>query len=816
MADHKDKNYFIIRCNPYTQTIEYKYFNSETGEFCTPDDSSDLAKDEFRNAVLWNKGYEIVSYINEKYNNGNAGMEIIFEGTEENYEFLKELINNYFSENANKKIAVVKSETYLRSPEDVKEIINGVFNKLKPLFNEYSDTYISNSLDRYTEAIKTTIPICVIGTYSAGKSAFINSLLGVELLPSASDPTTAKIYKISSGDQYKIRFSETVCNPSIDITLTFIDDTYKPEATGESAILSELEAITDYATIEERMYHAIRIINSHEPSSGISDLIEITLPIESPVLRFDKYDFVFYDTPGSNSDSNDEHLAILKKALSEQTNGLPVFVTTSDSMDSGDTSILTKTLSELGEALDKRNLIVVCNKSDAESVDELKKKKQRYKKLAISKLDPAGIYFVSSPMGLGFKKLLSGNTIVDEIELPTGDSMEMELPKIIDPTYKQTFKARMGEFKSTKNPKPLYIYNIVSIIADDKYRSVEVPEKHYAYRNSGVHAVEYAINEFAEKYALYNKCNNAAHFLKTALERLGEKISDENSTQATISKKLSSSLNEEQKTLIDTLTKTAEDQKEADRTLFQEKSISIMQTSIEELEHTIADELLMLKNSLLFDPHEEGIFRKRIVYYFRFEDVKNSFKELLKEKVSSYWKKQTASANIFWSKHLDALKAKLIKIIVSSDKITNQQKSIIKAWIEEISSSFTYSTDFIISDDTIYERETFLWIFKKDTYTYKKEESAQMFIEKYKDATRSANIKLMAETSSSYNGIIQDIEDQFPALINEHNPSVIKLTNELNESIHRLKILERQKSQFDKALATIKDAKSYHKEAPNG
>ena len=64
MAESKEKNLFIVRCNPYTQTIEYKYFNSETGEFCTPDDSSDLAKDEFRNAVLWNKGYEIVSYIN--------------------------------------------------------------------------------------------------------------------------------------------------------------------------------------------------------------------------------------------------------------------------------------------------------------------------------------------------------------------------------------------------------------------------------------------------------------------------------------------------------------------------------------------------------------------------------------------------------------------------------------------------------------------------------------------------------------------------------------------------------------------------------
>lgn len=815
MADYKDKNYFIIRCNPYTQTIEYKYYNSETGEFCNPDDSSDLAKDEFRKAVLWNKGYEIVSYINEKYNNGNAGMEIIFEGTEENYEFLKEIIDKYFSDNKGKRITVVKGENTLRSPEDVKTIITGIFNELKPLFGEYNDSNISYSLNKYTEAIKTTIPVCVIGTYSAGKSAFINSLLGVELLPSASTPTTAKIYKISYGEEYKIKFSDITYGLPIDITLTFIDDTYKVDATAESSILTELETITDYATIEERMYNALRIINSHDPSSDFSDLIEVTMPIESPVLRFDKYDFVFYDTPGSNSDSNEEHLAILKNSLREQTNGLPVFVTTSDSMDSGDTSILTKTLNELGDALDKRNLIVVCNKSDEEAIDELRKKKQQYKKQTISKLDPAGIYFVSSPMGLGFKKLLSGNTIVDEIELPTGDSIEMELPRILNSTYMQTFKARMAEFKSKKNPKSLYKYNIVSLIASDKYNGENVPDDYYAYRNSGIHAVEYAINEFAEKYALYNKCNNATRFLEMALERLGRKIAEEKSKQESISQKLSSSLTVEQKNLIDELTRIANTQKKSDKSSFREQSTSIMNANIDNLEHTIADELLELKNSLRTGSYEKGIFHKITVYYIQFEKVKSSFKELLNKKVSSYWKEQTDNADKFWPEHLDALKAELIKIIVSSDKITEQQKSIIQAWIEKIKSSFAYSNNFTISDDTIYERDTFLF-FKKDTYTYKKEEAAKMFIEKYKDATRLANIKLMDETTSSYDNIIKDIERQFPGLIDEHNPLVIQLKRDLDESKNRLNILENQKAEFDTALTTISDAKCYHEEVPNG
>ena len=77
-------------------------------------------------------------------------------------------------------------------------------------------------------------------------------------------------------------------------------------------------------------------------------------------------------------------------------------------------------------------------------------------------------------------------------------------------------------------------------------------------------------------------------------------------------------------------------------------------------------------------------------------------------------------------------------------------------------------------------------------------------------------MQLMDETISSYDEIIEGIEDQFKSLINEHNPSVIKLSMELCESKKRLKTLKKQKSKFVKALTTIKDAASYHREAPNG
>ena len=45
-------------------------------------------------------------------------------------------------------------------------------------------------------------------------------------------------------------------------------------------------------------------------------------------------------------------------------------------------------------------------------------------------------------------------------------------------------------------------------------------------------------NEFAEKYALYNKCNNAIHFLSNAIVMLDNKIKAAQEEQTQISMKI--------------------------------------------------------------------------------------------------------------------------------------------------------------------------------------------------------------------------------------------------------------------------------------
>ena len=63
--------------------------------------------------------------------------------------------------------------------------IQKVFINLAQVFKEYSTEEINQIIAKFLDATKTEIPICVVGMYSTGKSAFINSLIGEEVLPRA-------------------------------------------------------------------------------------------------------------------------------------------------------------------------------------------------------------------------------------------------------------------------------------------------------------------------------------------------------------------------------------------------------------------------------------------------------------------------------------------------------------------------------------------------------------------------------------------------------------------------------------------------------
>ena len=81
-------------------------------------------------------------------------------------------------------------------------------------------------------------------------------------------------------------------------------------------------------------------------NSEIGDLIEIEIPFGRSTLYEVNYQIAIFDTPGSNSSTNFQHSDVLDKSMKGMSNGLPIFVTDSSSMDSTDNDNLKDKLKE--------------------------------------------------------------------------------------------------------------------------------------------------------------------------------------------------------------------------------------------------------------------------------------------------------------------------------------------------------------------------------------------------------------------------------------------------------------------------------------
>ena len=306
---------------------------------------------------------------------------------------------------------------------------------------------IRRELEKFSDASNDVIPICVIGNYSSGKSTFINALIGYELLPSSDEPTTAKIYKISQSkypDRAAVKFEYDF--KSVCIRFDADSSTFLTDAENIPLIVKLKELLEEIAGegIPSKLSKVLDLINGYanrEKEEAISDLIEIEAPFDDDGLWGKMWNnFVIFDTPGSNSASNVKHYEVLKKAMADLSNGLPIFVSEYNALDSTDNDKLYQDINNMKE-LDNRFTMIIVNKADAASLKKTgltEEDRERILSLAIPrKLYSGGIYFVSSIMGLGSKN--DENFINDH----NAEVFEDQKNKYIDPNsrfYKQLYR----------------------------------------------------------------------------------------------------------------------------------------------------------------------------------------------------------------------------------------------------------------------------------------------------------------------------------------------------------------------------------------
>ena len=357
-----------IESNPFQERVRYYRWSSGWQEITlATSPNSALHSEKLVKGFFPFKAEEIVETILSEFGEGGS-IEIVFEGSEDEWQELAAICSDgphAYQLNAR------RGERSLANARDVLPEIIEVFKDIQPLVDDSISERkkVSEQIRKFTDVSSDVIPLCVLGNYSAGKSTFINALIGMEILPNGDEPVTARVFQIKrskdrdramvklsyGGSPLLLRFDKNglMENKELDG-----EPLYAAIAAGTAASKPGMAS---------HMNAALKVLNSYksgEEKSSLNDLIGIEVPFsDSDPWPHDR-DFVIFDTPGSNSATHEDHAPVLRKAMDGLSNGLPIFVAEYSSLDSTDNEKLYREIEQI-PAIDTRFAMIVVNKADS-------------------------------------------------------------------------------------------------------------------------------------------------------------------------------------------------------------------------------------------------------------------------------------------------------------------------------------------------------------------------------------------------------------------------------------------------------------------
>lgn len=544
-----------IICNPYTKKITYK--DKSGDKWDKLDAENPLLKydgKEFSYIVT-----EVVKSIYEQ-----DYERVIFEGSDDDYEELeyatKSVLKLEKKLDGKELLICERSKKQFKKAREALEFIEKEFEGLLEILDKKyagQNENIKKEIEKFNETVVDEIPIVIMGTYSSGKSAFINALIGSEVLPSATTTTTAKTHRIRKSASSKIG-KISFAYDEIDVIINFSESSVEVKTTSDNEFCNNLyNLIVENSkdnSIESHIYQALKQLNeqdikdsrSESKKSHLSDLIELEIPSKNGIFSDKKYNFSVLDTPGSDSadkGTDKSHFDILKSALKNQTNGLPIFVTEPDSMNSAGNKEILDEMKKIN--LDKNNMIIIANKAELSSDEGINRLLNEND--VIREWQSTRIYFVSSIAGLAGQKRGDIDFYNDEYGRPFRKNKEDFVDKT-SPDYRQLYAFNIMP-DSQKNRITMKCQKAVE--SDD--------EKQMLFANSGIQCVVEEVFTYGEKHALYNKCANAKKFLVNAINIVQNEIKQKKEDLAAPAEEIAKKLDEKKKNLISQLKSTSKD-----------------------------------------------------------------------------------------------------------------------------------------------------------------------------------------------------------------------------------------------------------------
>jgi len=611
-------NKIKVVSNPYEKKVTFSRYDLSSDNWVTINSennpNSKLVSAVFQRGFFPFKVYDILKAIEYDYYVPDEKIELIFEGPNDEKQQLEEALKDEcFS-----KIILSSSTSYLENARDVLPEINRIFRNLEPLIIKNigeSNKEIETQLKRFSDASGDTVPICVLGTYSAGKSTFINALIGQELLPSAETPVTAKIYKVTASS-YEDRAKISFVYKDERVVLTFHDDQVFYDGLNiNDSFGKKVNDIlnTSFDSIISKLSKILETINN-STDKDVGDIIEILVPFSKGILGDVGSKITIFDTPGSNSSTNRHHSEVLANAMAGMSNGLPVFVTDSSSLDSTDNSNLKEKLLSV-EGLDERFTMIVVNKAEAAALSSTNLKSDSFRDRIMRQAIPIelyaqGIYYVSSILGLGSK--LKGH-------------LEGEFYSEQFDTYREKYSN-----PETKYYKKLYEFDILPRQMSNTVRATAEKSSDLIYANSGLLTIEDTIKTFVERYSHYDKCQQAKALLDKLLLKTNAVITEKNEDLRSREAELEASLDDQKLVIVESLKSTS----------------------------------LSMENDLLIQyPKEMKIFQEDLIKQINKDDVLNRFNDIQTEILSL-----NATLNLTEHQQIDISNLKLGNI---SNEVSN-------------------------------------------------------------------------------------------------------------------------------------------------
>lgn len=187
-----------------------------------------------------------------------------------------------------------------------KDALVGFIRESSGIINDISLTKYADGLRQLaTKVDNDSFKIQIVGTFKNGKSAFINALLGEDILPTKALPCTAVINEIKYGETKK-----AVINFRNPLPTTLLSDI--PEATLKHMKDHELNNVPPMEIEYDRIsdYVTIPLDGDPEEISLKSPYLSVELYYPSPLL---KEGVEIIDSPGLNE--NDERTAVTLEYL---------------------------------------------------------------------------------------------------------------------------------------------------------------------------------------------------------------------------------------------------------------------------------------------------------------------------------------------------------------------------------------------------------------------------------------------------------------------------------------------------------------------